>query len=175
MARVSFLEKEQTHPIIKEVYQRREDQNAQVLNLLKVMAHCPWTARNFMRLGNSILRGEELPARLRELAILCVGKLLQAEYEFTHHIPLALQAGVNKEQIDQLLNWASAKVFNREEQSVLHYAEELTKNIRVSDSTFEELQNLLSERCIVELTAIIGYYNMACRILVGLQIELENE
>ncbi len=175
MARVSFLEKEQTHPIIKEVYQRREDQNSQVLNLLKVMAHCPWIARNFMRLGNSILRGEELPARLRELAILCVGKLLQAEYEFTHHIPLALQAGVNKEQIDQLSSWASVEVFNREEQVVLRYAEELTNNVRVSDSTFEELRNFFSARCIVELTAIIGYYNMACRILVGLQIELENE
>ena len=175
MARVSFLEKEQTHPIIKEVYQRREEQNAQVLNLLKVMAHCPWIGRNFMRLGNSILRGEELPARLRELAILCVGKLLQAEYEFTHHIPLALQAGVNKAQVDQLSNWASARVFNKEEQAVLRYAEELTENIRVSNDTFEELRNLFSERCIVELTAAISYYNMACRIIVGLQIELENE
>ena len=174
MARVSFLEKEQTHPIIKEVYQRREEQNAQVLNLLKVMAHCPWIGRNFMRLGNSILRGEELPAKLRELAILCVGKLLQAEYEFTHHIPLAQQAGVNKEQIDQLSNWASVGVFNKEEQAVLRYTEVLTKNVRVSDATFEELRNLFSEHCIVELTATIGYYNMACRILVGLQIELEN-
>lgn len=175
MARVSFVEKEQAHPFIREVYQRQEEQNAQVLNLLKVMAHCPWIGRNFMRLGNSILKGEELPARLRELAILCVGKLLQAEYEFTHHIPLALQAGVKKEQIDQLSNWTSTRVFNREEQAVLRYAEELTKNVRVSDAAFEELRNLFSECSIVELTAVIGYYNMACRILVGLQIELENE
>ena len=175
MARISFVQKEQAHPFIREVYQRQEEQNAQVLNLLKVMAHCPWIARNFMRLGNSILKGEELPARLRELSILCVGKLLQAEYEFTHHIPLALQAGVNKEQIEQLSNWASAKVFNREEQAILRYAEELTKNVRVSNAAFEELQNLFSECSIVELTAVIGYYNMACRILVGLQIELENE
>jgi uncharacterized peroxidase-related enzyme len=175
VARVSFIEKEQAHPFIKEVYQRREEQNARVSNLLKVMAHCPWIGRNFMRLGNSVLRGEELPARLRELAILCVGKLLQAEYEFTHHIPLALQAGVNKEQIDQLSNWASSRVFNREEQAVLRYAEELTENVTVSDNTFKELRNLFSERSIVELTAAISYYNMACRILVGLQIELENE
>jgi uncharacterized peroxidase-related enzyme len=175
LARVSFVEKEQAHPFIREVYQRQEEQNAQVLNLLKAMAHCPWIARNFMRLGNSILRREELPARLRELAILCVGKLLQAEYEFTHHIPLAMQAGVNKEQIDQLSNWTSARVFDREEQAVLRYAEELTRNARVSDTTFEELRNLFSERCIVELTAVISYYNMVCRILVGLQIELESE
>jgi len=175
VARVSFVEKEQAHPFIREVYQRQEEQNAQILNLLKVMAHCPWIGRNFMRLGNSILKGEELPARLRELAILCVGKLLQAEYEFTHHIPLALQAGVKKEQIDQLSNWTSTRVFNREEQAVLRYAEELTKNVRVSDAAFEELRKLFSECSIVELTAVIGYYNMACRILVSLQIELENE
>jgi alkylhydroperoxidase family enzyme len=175
MARVSFVEKEQAQPPIKEAYQRQEDQNAQVLNLLKVLAHCPWIAHNFMRLGNSILRGEELPARLRELAILRVGELLQAEYEFTHHIPLALQAGVDKEEINQLSNWVSTEVFDREEQAVLRYAEELTKNVAASDDTFEELRNLFNERCIVELTVVIGYYNMACRILVGLQIELENE
>jgi len=174
MARVSFVEREQAHPVIKEVYQRQEEQNSQILNLLKVIAHCPWIGRNFFRLGTSILKGEELPAKLRELAILRVGELLQAEYEFTHHVPLALQTGVKKEQIDQLSNWASVRAFNKEEQAVLRYAEELTKNIRVNDDTFEELRDLFSESCIVELTTVIGYYNMACRIIVGLQIELEN-
>ena len=175
MARISFVEKEQAHPIIKEVYRGQEEQNGQILNLSKVVAHCPWIGRNFFRLGTSILRGEELPARLRELAILRVGELLQAEYEFTHHIPLALQAGVTKEQIDRLSNWTSATEFSGEEQAVLRYAEELTKNIRVSDDTFTELRNLFSEHCIVELTVAIGYYNMICRVLVGLQIELEDE
>jgi 4-carboxymuconolactone decarboxylase len=173
MARISFVEKEQAHLVMKEVYEGQEKQNGKILNLSKVVAHCPWIGRNFLRLGTSILRGEELPAGLRELAILRVGQLLQADYEFAQHVPLALRAGVRKEQIDQLANRTSSSEFNREEQAVLRYTEELTKNIRVGDNTFAGLRNLFSEHSIVELTVAVGYYNMICRVLVGLQIELE--
>lgn len=174
MARVSFVEKDQAHPLMKEVYQRLENQGSEVLNLFKVMAHCPWIGRNFIRLGNSILKGEELPARLRELAILRVGCLLQAEYEVTKHIPLALQAGISQEEVDQLLRGESVFGLGDKEDTVLSYTEELTKECRVSNITFEKLKTFLSDRAIVELTAVIGYYNMVCRILVGLQIELED-
>lgn len=173
MARVSFVEKDQAHPLMKEVYQRLENQGSEILNLFKVMAHCPWIGRNFIRLGNSILKGEELPAELRELAILKVGHLLQADYEVTKHVPLALQAGLSHEKVDQLLRGDSVSMFNDEEKAVLTYTDELTKECKASDVTFAKLQAFLSDRAIVELTAIIGYYNMVCRILVGLQIELE--
>ncbi len=174
MARISFVEKDKAHPLMKEVYQRLEDQGSEVLNLFKVMAHCPWIGRNFIRLGNSILKGEELPANLRELAILRVGHILQAEYEVTKHIPLALQAGISQEQLDRLLGTGLISGFGDEETAVLSYTDELTKNCMVNSTTFEKLRTFLSERAIVELTAVISYYNMVCRILVGLQIELEN-
>ena len=110
---------------------------------------------------------------MRELAILRVGQLLQADCEFAQHVPLALQAGVERGQIDRLANWASSGEFNIEEQAVLRYTEELTRDIRVGDDTFAELRKLFNEHCIVELTVAVGYYNMICRVLVGLQIELE--
>ncbi len=174
MARVSFVEKDQAHPLMKEVYQRLEDQGTQVLNLHKVIAHCPWIGRNFIRLGNSILKGEELPAKLRELAILRVGNLLQAEYEVTKHVPLAMQAGVSQKQIDQLLSGSRALEFDDREKVILEYTDSLTKDCKVDNATFAKLKGFLSDRAIVELTAVIGYYNMVCRVLVGLQIELEN-
>ncbi len=175
MARVSFVEKDKVDPPMKEVYQRLEEQGSEILNLHKVMAHCPWIGRNFIRLGNSILKGEELPASLRELAILRVGHILRADYEVTKHIPLALQAGVSQEQVDGVLGKQSmSSGFGDKERAILSYTDELTKDCVVSNTTFDKLRAFLSERAIVELTAVIGYYNMVCRILVGLQIELED-
>ena len=58
---------------------------------------------------------------------------------------------------------------------MLRYADEVTQDIRVKDDTFAALQGFLSEHAIVELTSVIGYYNMVCRILIALQIELEPE
>ena len=108
MQRISLVEKDQAHPLIKETYQKLEDRGSQVLNLFKVMGHCPHIGLNFQRLGNSILMGEELPAKLRELAILRVSNLLPAEYEFVKHVPIALRSGVSQKQIDEVSDWAAS-------------------------------------------------------------------
>ena len=175
MQRVSLVEKEQAHPVVKELYQKNEDQGWPILNLFKVMGHCPYIGLNFQRLGNAILRGEGLSPKLRELAILRVGDLTQSEYEFTKHTVIGLQAGVTQRQIGDISNWASSPEFSHEERAVLAYTDEVAQSIRVKDETFARLQSFLSEHEIVELTAVIGYYGMVCRILVALQIELELE
>ncbi len=175
MQRVSLVEKEQAHPVVKELYQKNEDHGWTIGNLFKVMGHCPYIGLNFQRLGNAILRGEELSPRLRELAVLRVGNLTQSEYEFTKHTTHGLKAGVTQKQIDDISNWASSPEFGHEERVVLAYTDEVVQSIRVKDETFAKLQGFLSEHEIVELTTVIGFYCMVCRILVALQIELEPE
>ncbi|HEY42231.1 MAG TPA: carboxymuconolactone decarboxylase family protein [Dehalococcoidia bacterium] len=175
MQRISLVEKDQAHPLIKETYQKLEDQGSQVLNLYKVMAHCPHIGLNFQRLGNSILRGEGLAATFRELAILRVANLAQAEYEFVKHAAVALRVGVRQKQIDEISDWANSAEFNDQERVVLRYTDEVTQGTGVSDTTFADLQTFLNEPAIVELTTAIGYYGMVAKILTTLQIELEPE
>ncbi len=175
MARVSLVEPGQGHPIVEELYQKNMTQVGKIVNLSKIMGHCPYIGLNFQRLGNSIRKGEELLPKLRELAILRIGNLTQSEYEFTHHITLASQCGVTQKQIDEISYWTSSKLFDKEERAILAYTDEVTRDIRVKDETFAKLRSLFSEHTIVELTAVIGYYCMVCRILVALQVELEPE
>ncbi len=173
MARISFLAKEQAPSQMRERFQKMEENGFRILNLYKVMAHCPEVGVNFLRLGNSILFKGIVPANLRELAILRVGNINQAKYEFTQHIPIALRAGLKQEQIDDLPHWESSGKFNREERAVLRYTDEVTKDIRVKEDTFAAVRSFLNEEGVVELTTVIGYYGMVCRILEALQIELE--
>ncbi len=173
MARVSFLSKEQAPPKMKERFQKMEDNGFRVLNLFKVMAHCPEVGINFLRLGNAILSKGALLPKFREVAILRVGNIYQANYEFTQHIRLGLRAGVTKDQIDSLSAWESSGKFNGEEAAILRYTDEVTKNIRVNDDAFAAVRKFLSEEQVVELTTTIGYYGMVCRILESLQVELE--
>jgi 4-carboxymuconolactone decarboxylase len=173
MARVKLLQKEEAEPMVKEIYQKVEDSGSEVLNLLKALAHSPKICRDWRRLGVTLLLKCQLPPKLRELAILRVGNLAQAKYEFTKHVPLALQAGVSQEQVDALSKWESSTDFNDQERAVLGYTDEVSQSIRVSDDTFSRIQRFLSEREIVELTVMIGYYGMVCRTLEALQVELE--
>ncbi len=173
MQRVSLVEKDQAHPKTRETYQQIEKNGWQLSNIFKVMGHCPYIGLNFNRLGNSILRGEELSPKLRELAILRVGVLAQAEYEYTHHVKIGLKAGVSRKQIDEISDWAASAEFNERERAVLSYTDEVTQSFGAKDETFARLKEFFSEHEIVELTTVIGFYNMVCRILVALQIELE--
>ena len=174
MARISFLGKGQAALQMRERFQKMEDHGFRILNLYKVMAHCPEVGLNFLRLGNAILFKGIVPPNLRELAILRVGNIYQAKYEFTQHIPIALRTGLRQEQIDDLPNWESSGKFSQQERAVMRYTDEVTKNIRVKDDTFAAVRSFLSEEGIVELTTAIGYYGMVCRILEALQVELES-
>ncbi len=174
MARVGLLNKEQAAPDVREMFEKMEDKGFPILNLYRVMAHCPQLGRDFLRLGNTILFKGTLPPTLRELAILRVGHINQAKYEWTQHVAIALRAGVKKEQIDTLPDWKNSANFNGQERAVLLYTDEVTQEIRVKDDTFASLQNFLDEEGVVELTATIGYYGMVCRILEALQVDLES-
>jgi alkylhydroperoxidase family enzyme len=174
MARISFLEKGQAAPQMRERFQKMEDNGFGILNLYKVMAHCPEVGLNFLRLGNAILFKGIVPPNLRELAILRVGNIYRAKYEFAQHIPIALRTGLRQEQIDDLPNWEGSGKFSQQERAVMRYTDEVTKNIRVKEDTFAAVRSFLSEEGIVELTTAIGYYGMVCRILEALQIELES-
>lgn len=174
MARVGLLNKEQAAPEIREMFQKMEKNGSRVLNIFKVMAHCPQVGYHFLRLGNSILFKGTVPPTLRELAILRVGQINQAKYKWTHHVSIALRMGVREEQIDALHDWENSGKFNEQERAVLRYTDEVAKNIRVKDDTFAGVRSFLNEEGVVELTTTIGYYGMVCRILEALQIELES-
>jgi len=171
MSRVSLVEKDQANPIARDWYEKQEAHGYQLTTLFKVLGHCPYIGLNFMRMGNSIRRGEELPATLRELAILRVGYLTRAKYEFASHTRIGLDVGVRQKQIDEIADWAASAEFDDRERRVLAYSDEVTQNIEVKDETFAKLHNYFGDHAIVELTTVIGYYCMTCRILVALQIE----
>lgn len=175
MSRVSFPDQKNISPELNETFERIEKNGGRVLNLFKIMARCPQIGRRFLQLGNAILFKGILPPHLRELAILRVGLINKANYEWTQHVPIALRAGVRQAQIEALPEWRKSTEFSDMEKAVLVYTDEETMNIRVSDETFNDVRKYFSEEAVVELTTTIAYYGMVCRILEALQIELEED
>ena len=173
MARVRLIEKEQAPPEVREIFQKIEDNGARILNLYKVAAHSPKVFLNLIRLGNSVIGRMELPPRLREIVILRVAKLTGSEYEWAQHTPVALEVGISQKQLDSISDWKSSSEFNNEERAVLQYTDEVAQNVTVTDQTFNRLKNFFNEQTIVELTITIGYYGMLARLLVPLQVEVD--
>ena len=158
-----------------EILQKMKKNDVQILNLYKTLAHASGIGDGVIRMGNRILLHGKLPPKLRELAILLVGQIAQAPYEFTKHIVIGLEAGVSRGQVDVLPFWRSANVYDAAERAVLQYTDEVSRSYRASDAAFAELRKHLDDEQVTELTIIIGYYEMICRILEALQVELETE
>jgi 4-carboxymuconolactone decarboxylase len=173
MPRVPLIQKEEALSPIKEMFQKMEDNGSRILNLFKVVAYNPKMGRDFLKLGNAILFKADLSPRLRELAILRVGTLTRATYEWTQHVRIALETGVTQEQIDDIGAWADSPRFDEQERAVLQYTDEVVKNVKASDEAFSRLRDFLPQREVVELTVTIGYYGMVARVLESMEIELE--
>ena len=173
MARVRLIEKEQAPPEVKEIFQKIEDNGARILNLYKVAAHNPKVFLNLIRLGNSVIGRMELSPRLREIVILRVANLTGSEYEWAQHTPVALQVRVIQKQIDAIPDWKNSSEFNNEERAVLQYTDEVAQKVKVTDRTFNMLKSYFNEQTIVEMTITIGYYGMLARLLVPLQVEVD--
>lgn len=173
MARVHLWEKAEAPPEVKEVFQKIEDNGAKVSNLYKVVANSPYVLRNFIRLGSSILGRMGLPPNRRELVIVRVAKLTNSEYEWVQHTSLALETGISQGQLDTIGDWKNSPNFNDEERAILQYTDEVVQNVSVTDQTFSTLKKFFDEQSIVELTLTAGYYVMVARLLVPLQVEID--
>ena len=61
-------------------------------------------------------------------------------------------------------------LFDATQEAVLAYCDSMTREIHVPAETFAPVRAALDERCLVELTATIGAYNMVSRFLVALEV-----
>lgn len=174
MARVDFMTKDRADPKVREIMEKMEGNGWPILNIFKTILNAPKIGPAFLRMGNAILEKASLSDYFRELAILRVGYLTQANYEWTQHVTIGLRCGVSQEQIDAIPAWSASTLFKSEDRAVLQYTDEETNDVRVSDKTFAAVREFLSEKEVVELTITIGFYNMVSRILESMQVELED-
>lgn len=173
MAVVRFLSDEEVSPEFKEMFEGIRNRGGKVLNLFRTVAHSPQVGAAFLRLGKSLLFKGILPPVWRELAILRVGHLYNAKYEWTQHVRIAKRVGVREAQIEAISDWENSGEFSPEEKLILQFTDEETLKVKVSGDTVEKAKKLLGEEGLVELTILVGYYGMVCRVLETLDIELE--
>lgn len=148
-----------------------------LLNLDRILLHSPAFAKGWNAMFGAIRGQLAVPAKLRELSIMAIGSLNQADYEWAQHEKEFLAAGGTKEQLAALKNVAAAlsndKLFTEAERATLALADEMTRTIKVSDATMKRIRKLLPVDQVVELIGTIAGYNMASRFLVATGVELE--
>jgi alkylhydroperoxidase family enzyme len=156
----------------------RARRGGKLLNLDRMLLHSPNFAKGWNAMFAAIRGQLSLPPKLRELAIMAIGVLNKADYEWVQHEGEFLAAGGTREQLAALKNDVNAardnsKLFNEAERATLALTREMTKVIVVSDATMKRVRALLPDQQVVELIGTISGYNMVSRFLIATGIELE--
>jgi alkylhydroperoxidase family enzyme len=174
MARVPYLNREDLSEADREIFDNLVAERGQpVGNIFRTLAHTPGLLRRFLALGGELRNQTAIDPQLRELALLTVGRITNAEYEFVHHWNLARRVGVTREKLEALADWERSAVYSDQERAVIRYAAEATTAVQVQDATWNALKSFMDTRTIMELVQNVAFYNMVVRVLVPARVELE--
>ncbi|MFP6662904.1 MAG: carboxymuconolactone decarboxylase family protein [Deltaproteobacteria bacterium] len=143
------------------------------LHIFRTLAHHPKLLEDWLRFGNRILVSSTLPARERELAVLRVGWLCRAGYEWGQHALIGELSGLSKEEIARVTSGPSAAGWSEVERLVLQATDELHEDYFIVDETWKGLTEHFSTQQIFDLIFLVGQYHLVSMALnsVGIQPE----
>ena len=143
------------------------------LNIFRVMMSHPDLTRRWTVFAGHVLRKQTLPVRERELLILRIGWLNQAEYEWAQHVEIAKRGGITDAEIERVKTGPAAG-WNAHEAALLQAADDLYENSVVSDATWATLAVKYSTEEMMDVVFTIGQYNLVSWALNSFGVPLDD-
>jgi AhpD family alkylhydroperoxidase len=174
MARVPLIEEKDAAGQDDLIAKIKGARGGRLINIYRLMLHSPPLAHAWFDLNQAVRYGTAIDGQSRELAVIRVAILNKVQYVLRAHGPAyALKEGLTPEQVDAVADWQSSALFSDKQRALLAYVDSMTRNIDVPDSVFVEVRKHFTERQTVELTMLIGAYNMLTRFLQALKVDPE--
>jgi alkylhydroperoxidase family enzyme len=128
-----------------------------------VLARMPGSFRFSDQIANFELKGIKLDSELHYMVVVLVSQINGCSFCTDLGRSMAIRDNLKLEKFNSLSEYKTSPLFSDRERAALAYAEEATRNKRVSDKTFDELRKHFNDREIAEITwinAIENYYNL---------------
>lgn len=127
---------------------------------LAIWLHRPELAGRAQALGQYCRYDSSLEQRLSELAILTMGALWKAEFEWWAHYPIALKAGLAPDVADAI-GEGREPVFEKDDESVVYaFIQALVERRTIPDELYQRAHDVLGQDRLVDLVGLAGYYTL---------------
>jgi alkylhydroperoxidase family enzyme len=147
--------------------------NGEVPNIFRTLANHPDLMKRWLVFGNHVLFKSTLPARERELVILRIGFLCEAEYEWAQHVRIGRDAGLTNDEIHRIKVGHTARGWSESDTLLLRATDELHKDACITDATWQGLTRYYSTQQLMDLVFAIGQYNLVSMVLNTLGVQLD--
>jgi len=153
--------------VVDGVRKPREDKAA-----LEIMVRHAELYNAHLGVAQKYLSDCEMSIRDRELAILRVGWLSQAPFEWGAHVKIAKRNGVTSEEIERVIAGSSAPGWSKQDGAILRAVEELHFNSMITDETWADLQGFYNDKKLIELVILAGQYKTVAYYQNSLRLPL---
>jgi alkylhydroperoxidase family enzyme len=169
VARIPYVDPEAAPERVREVLDALPP-----LNIFRVLAHAESVFRPGMAYAGAILTSMELDAALRELAILRVARLAEAEYEWVQHVPIARAVGASDDQIAAIERGDVAdESLPAGWQAALALVTQLVEQPRPDEAVVARVAEHLPPRQLVELVLAATWYRSLAALMNVVDIDLD--
>jgi 4-carboxymuconolactone decarboxylase len=120
----------------------------------------PAMARHATRLGEELRFNTMFPAKLSEIAILVTARHYTAHYEWWAHKRLALKGGMDVKIIEAIRDRRTPAFDDPKGKTIYEVAKSLHEGHGLSKTLYDEAVAVLTERGVVEVIGLCGYYTL---------------
>lgn len=153
----------------------RRDDRPKGRNLLGLFAHHPELTRAYNTFNGHLLFATTLTPRQRELLVLRVGVLRDAEYEWLQHKVIATDLGMSAEEIDRVTEGPDADGWAPLEAALLRAVDELVADARIGEETWAALAVELDAQQLLDLVFTVGAYDALAMAMRTFGVEVDDD
>ena len=125
-----------------------------------------------LEVGKKFLSDGEMSIRDRELAILRIGWLSQAPFEWGSHVVIARRNGVTGKEIEQIIEGSTAEGWSDHDRAIVRAMEELHFDSMISDETWAVLAQSYSDKQLMEIVILAGQYKTVAYLQNSLRLRI---
>ena len=153
----------------------RDESRPKGLNILGLFARHPALARAYNTFNGHVLFASTLDPRERELLVLRVASVRQAEYEWAQHVVQGADAGLSVTEIERVAKGPRADGWSPIDAALLSAVDELLLDAMVSDDTWSTLAAELDEQQLMDVVFTVGAYDLLAMAFRTFDVELDDD
>ncbi len=172
MARLPEVTRDQLKAEDQEYFDQIVGSRGSIRGPYGVLLHSPKLAARVAHTGTYVRFDCDIPNGLKEVVIITTAREIKSQYEFTAHARLARESNVSEDTIRAIAQGTAPESLSGDEAILVRYTKELLHNHKISDATFNAVQDRFGVQGTVDITGLIGHYLLVGQILAAFDVEL---
>jgi len=136
------------------------EESRNINSMIRLLANSPNGFRPFVMMSNALLTQARLPARAREVAVLCLARARNAAYQWHEHVEMSRKVGVTAAQQDAIKDGRldDESIFDAGERIALRIASKMARGGDLSAEDWRDMERQWGIEGALDLVLTVSWW-----------------